>query len=65
MACPVTRVCYLSCSHTKRYSRTLTDRAFLAGEEDTLVAAVGVGDADVVPICPVEFTKRVTQRENF
>ncbi|TNN81335.1 hypothetical protein EYF80_008391 [Liparis tanakae] len=34
---------------------TLTHRALLAGEEDTAVAAVSVGNADVVPICPVEF----------
>lgn len=44
---------------------SLTDRAFLAGEEDTAVAAVCVGYADVVPICPVEFSERGRQRENF
>lgn len=34
---------------------SLTYGAFLVGEEDAAVAAVGVGHADVVPVCPVEF----------
>lgn len=61
MACPVSSLC----CHTKRSSKSLTDGAFLAGEEDTSVAAVCVGYADVVPICPVEFPERVRQRENL
>ncbi len=42
-------------SHKKCYSMSLTDRAFLVGEEDTAVAAVCVGHVDGVSISPVEF----------
>lgn len=55
MTCPVTWVCCLSRSHTKRDSTSLTHRAFLVGEEDAAVAAICVGHVDGVPICPIEF----------
>ena len=38
------------------HQEELTDRALLIGEQDTAVAAVGVGHADVVPVGPVQFT---------
>lgn len=37
------------------FSLSLTHWALLVGEKDATVAAVCVGHADVVPICPIEF----------
>lgn len=62
--CPASRVCCLWRSHTKRYSTSLTDRAFLVGEEDAAIAAVRVGHVDGVPVGPVEFPEGGRQRES-
>lgn len=45
----------------KKYSVSLTDWAFLVSKKDTTVAAVCIGHADVVPICPVEFPEGCRQ----
>lgn len=42
----------------------LTDWALLVGEEDTAVAAICVGYANVVPIGPVEFPEGGRQMES-
>lgn len=43
-------------SYTQAQLERLTNRAFLVGEEQADVGAVSVGDADVVPICPVQLS---------
>lgn len=40
----------------------LTDRPFLVAEEEAAVCAVGVGHADVIPICPVQLPDGWTEK---